>query len=47
MDRGLNRCDFGTFQTDSKDLIARLLLLLPVAGFLSKCGNLPSTFATK
>jgi hypothetical protein len=44
MDRGLNRCDFGPFQTDSKDLIASLLLRLPVAGPLSKGRTLPSTF---
>jgi hypothetical protein len=35
MDRGLNRRDFATFQTDSKDLIAVLLLRLPVSGPLS------------
>jgi hypothetical protein len=32
MVRGLNRRDFRKFQTDSKDLIAALLLRLPVDG---------------
>jgi hypothetical protein len=42
--RRLNRGDFGAFQTDSKDLIAALLLRLPVARPLSKGRTLPSTF---
>jgi hypothetical protein len=47
MGRVLNRCDFRTFQTDSKDLIAHLLLPRPVAGLVSKGGKRPTLSATK
>jgi len=33
LDHGLNRGDFGPFQTDSKDLIAALLPRPPVRSF--------------
>jgi hypothetical protein len=44
-DRGLNRRDFEAFQTDSKDLIAALLLRRPVAGpFVTRGGTRPRAF---